>query len=64
MIKKPHLYELLICRSLLDDDVLLRLEAYLEQPAEVQMQYDFASRLIEAAEELGLSGNLLRAYLL
>ena len=64
MIKKTHLYELLICRSLLDDDVLVRLEAYLEQPSDIRMQYDFASRLIEAAEEFGLSGNLLRAYLL
>ena len=64
MTKTPHLYELLICRSLLVDDVLQCLAAYLEQPAEVQMQYEFAARLIDAAEELGLEGNLLRAYLL
>ncbi len=64
MTKKPHLYELLICRSLLDDDVLQCLEAYFEQPANVAMQYEFAARLIDAAEELGLKGNLLRAYLL
>ena len=32
MIKKPHFYELLICRSLLEDDVLQCLEAYLEHP--------------------------------
>ena len=63
-MKKPHFYELLICRSLLDDEVLQCLAAYLEQPANVRMQYEFASRLIDAAEELGLKGNLLRAYIL
>ena len=64
MTKKPHLYELLICRSLLGDNVLECLAAYLEQPADAQMQYEFAARLIDASEELGLEGNLLRAYLL
>ncbi len=64
MTKKPHFYELLICRSLLDDEVLQCLDAYLEHPADTAMQFEFASRLIAAAEELGLSGNLLRAYLL
>ena len=64
MIKTPHLYELIICRSLLDDDVLQCLAAYLEQPANIQKQYEFAARLIDAAEEQGLEGNLLRAYLL
>ncbi len=64
MTKRPHLYELLICRSLLDDDVLRCLETYLERPADTAVQFEFASRMIEAAEELGLSGNLLRSYLL
>lgn len=64
MIKKPHLYELLICRSLLNDDVLLHLATYLEHPSNVSMQYEFVARLIDAAEEHGLEGNLLRAYLL
>ena len=64
MKKKPHLYELLICRSLLDDDVLKCLAAYLEEPGNDKMQFEFASRLIDAAEELGLKGNLLRAYIL
>ncbi len=64
MTKKPHLYELLICRSLLDDDILQCLEAYLEHPSDIHMQYEFAARLIDSAEEFGLSGNLLRAYLL
>ena len=64
MIKKPHLYELLICRSLLNDDVLLHLATYLEHPSNVSMQYEFVARQIDAAEEHGLEGNLLRAYLL
>ena len=64
MTYKPHLYELLICRSLLDDDVLQCLVAYLEQPSDAFMQYEFIARMIDAAEEHGLSGNLLRAYLL
>ena len=64
MTKKPHLYELLICRSLLEDDIIQCLEAYLERPADIPMQYEFAARLIGASEETGLSGNLLRAYLL
>ncbi len=63
-MKKNHLYELLIFRSLLKDDVLKCLAAFLEQPSNLQMQYEFAAKLIESAEELGLKGNLLRSYLL
>ena len=64
MTKMPHLYELLICRSLLKDAVISHLARYFENPDDVSAQYEFASGLIEAAEDLGLSGNLLRAYLI
>ena len=64
MTNKPHLYELLICRSLLNDDVLQCLADYLEQPSDIRTEYEFAARLIDAAEEHGLAGNLLRAYLI
>ena len=64
MTNKPRLCELLICRALLGDDILKCLAAYLEHPSDAFMQYEFIARLIDAAEEHGLEGNLLRAYLL
>ena len=59
---KPRLHELLICRHLLEDDAIHTFLESFAAPAPAGLQYDFASRLITKAEEMGLSGNLLRAY--
>ena len=59
---KPHLHELLICRSLLTNETIKIFLAALDQPEEASLPYDFTASLIAQAEELGLSGNLLRAY--
>ena len=59
---KPHLHELLICRSLLTNEAIQLFLDTLDHPEHTSRQYDFTARLISQAEELGLSGNLLRAY--
>lgn len=64
MMNQPRLYQLLICRSLLRDELLQTLDAFIETPSDNEAKYDFASRLIDTAEALGLSGNLLQNYLL
>ena len=59
---KPRLHELVICRHLLEDEAVhIFLESF-SAPTPEGLQYDFAARLIAKAEEIGLSGNLLRAY--
>ncbi len=59
---KPHLHELLICRSLLNNPAISILLTALDHPEDSSLQYEFTASLIREAEELGLSGNLLRAY--
>ena len=59
---KPDLHKLLICRSLLQNDILQTFSAALDNPEKKSIQYDFMSALLVQAEELGLHGNLLRAY--
>lgn len=59
-----HLQELIICRNILKDETLRCFINSLETPTNKQLQYEFASLLLEKAEMLSLSGNLLRSYLL
>ena len=60
------LEQLLICRNLLQDSIICSL-ASLNGKHEEQTQssiYDSASRLIRWAEEKGVAGNILQAYIL
>lgn len=59
---KPQLQKLTVCRPILNDDLITLLQHSLENPDEPSLPYEFTARIIEKAEELGLSGNLIRAY--
>lgn len=59
---KPDLHELLVCRSLLENDTIKAFSDALAHPEDTALKYACSARLIARAEELGLSGNLLRAY--
>ena len=58
-----HLHKLLICRSLLDDPVIGLLSASQNEPQNTSLPFECAAMLLKKAEELSLSGNLLKAYL-
>ena len=62
MSQRPHIKELLICRSLLSDPACQALADVLS--GQEEKAGTCAALLIETAEEVGLSGNLLRSYLL
>lgn len=57
---KPNLNELVVCRSLLDDKIFAKIAALLD--GEARLAYDLAARLIDAAEQHGLGGNLFFSY--
>ncbi len=61
---KPRLQELCICRPILEDALIKDFLRFLENPEDVSFAYSFAAGLIEKAETLGLSGNILRACFL
>ncbi|MGP1408608.1 ATP-binding protein [Selenomonas sp.] len=61
---KPHLQELCVCRSILDDALIRDFLRFLENPEATSHTYRFIAGLIEKSEELGLAGNVLRAYFL
>lgn len=63
-MQKLYLQELLICRGILNDPIVKKLSASLEEPEDVARSSDFASSLIEKAELEGWSGNLIRALFL
>ncbi len=60
----PDIRELLVCRSLLEDDVFRCLSDCLMERAEDGARPECVSRLIVQAEILGLGGNVLASYLL
>ena len=62
-IMSSRLANLLVCRNLLDDPIILELAVSLGKKADPQTEYRLASRLIAEAERLGFSGNLIRAYI-
>ena len=59
----PSLHTLVVCRSFLDDPVVQAILACMEED-DASLQADAAALLIDKAEILGLSGNILRRYLL
>lgn len=60
-----HLHELLVCRNILTDETMgCFIKAVNSPQNNDSLRYEFASRLIQKAEELSLQGNLLRAYLI
>lgn len=61
---KPRLQELCICRPILEDALIGKFLCFLENPENTSHAYDFTAGLIEKAESLGLSGNILRSYFL
>lgn len=61
---KPRLQELCVCRPILEDALIGDFLHFLENPEDASRVYAFAAGLIEQAESLGLSGNVLRAYFL
>ena len=61
---KPRLHELCICRPILEDALIGEFLRFLENPENTSHAYAFTAGLIEKAELLGFSGNILRAYFL
>lgn len=61
---KPRLHELCICRPILEDALIGEFLRFLENPENTSHAYAFTAGLIEKAESLGFSGNILRAYFL
>ena len=61
---KPRLQELCICRPILEDALIGEFLRFLENPENTSHAYTFTAGLIEKAELLGFSGNILRAYFL
>ena len=61
----PNLQKLLTCRNLLHDNIIRQLTDFLNHPApEESALYRLTGDLIEKAESLHLSGNILRSYIL
>lgn len=60
----PRLQELCICRPILEDALIGEFLRFLENPENTSHAYAFTAGLIEKAELLGFSGNILRAYFL
>ena len=60
----PDIRELLVCRSLLEDDVFQCLSDCLAKRSAEGARSECVSRLIVQAETLGLGGNVLAGYLL
>ena len=60
----PRLQELCICRPILEDALIGEFLRFLENPENTSHAYAFTAGLIEKAESLGFSGNILRAYFL
>ena len=60
----PRLHELCICRPILEDALIGEFLRFLENPENTSHAYAFTAGLIEKAESLGFSGNILRAYFL
>lgn len=59
-----RLPELLICRNILDDPIINLLIASQNEPKNKALHFEFAAKLLEKAEELSLSGNPLKSYLI
>ena len=62
LMHTPNLQELLICRDILDDKTIKIFLEAIANPQQTAGQHKLAAALIEQAEDLGLSGNLLRSY--
>lgn len=58
----PNLQKLTICRNLLEDSTVKNLIAVIDDPKNLNSRHSLAASLIDHAEKLGLSGNLLQSY--
>ena len=63
-MKTPHLYQLLVCRSILKDAAIRTLAEWFEHPEAEELKYECISLLLREAEVHGLTGNILQSYLL
>ncbi|WP_110955930.1 ATP-binding protein [Anaerosinus massiliensis] len=59
---KPNLNEFIVCRPLLTDPIFTKLITYLENTQNINLRNTLITELIEKAENLGLSGNLICSY--
>jgi predicted AAA+ superfamily ATPase len=59
---KPNLHEFIVCRNILNDSVFKKLVAFLDDTQNITLRNNLIAELIEKAETLGLSGNLIRSY--
>lgn len=59
----PDLQGLIVCRNMLHDQVLQDVMACIADPADFEKASKAAAQLLKCAEDLGLSGNILRRYL-
>lgn len=59
----PDLHQLIICRPMLNDPTIKKLIAALDMPEDASLHCALIADLIEKAEILGLSGNLISSYI-
>ncbi|MBP2650878.1 MAG: replication factor large subunit [Firmicutes bacterium] len=64
MNDSTKLSQLVLYRNLLADPLVYKLHLLLTSNAEPDLEYELAAGLIEAAERLGLDGNLWQSYLI
>ena len=57
-----NLHKFIVCRNLLKDSIFIKLAAYLDDTQDIGLRNDLITELIEKAEMIGLSGNLIRCY--
>lgn len=57
-----NLHKFIVCRNLLKDSIFIKLAAYLDDTQDISLRNDLITELIEKAEMIGLSGNLIRSY--
>lgn len=60
----PNLRQLIVCRNLLTDETIQLLITALDNPHNETIRCQFISAMLERAENLRLSGNLLKQYFL
>lgn len=60
----PDLHDLIVCRSILKDATFQKIFACIADPSDANTSSAATAALLERAETLGLSGNILRRYVL
>ncbi|MEG6586732.1 ATP-binding protein [Dendrosporobacter sp. 1207_IL3150] len=55
--------ELIIFRNILDDNIIRKLLTLLENRSDTSLIYEYTAEIVNKAEQLGLSGNILNSYI-